>query len=91
MGAEGCLLAVADREPRTVAARAPFGVIDTTGAGDALFAGFLHTWLRTSDPDQAIVTAVLAAGWAVGFPGTSRYPTGPELDPLAPSAEHDPG
>ncbi|OHV21478.1 sugar kinase [Parafrankia soli] len=91
LGARGCLLAVAGRAPRTVVARAPFGVVDTTGAGDALFAGFLHTWLRSGDPDQAVVTAVLAAGWAVGFPGTGRYPTSAELDTLAADAPNDPG
>jgi sugar/nucleoside kinase (ribokinase family) len=80
LGADGCLLAVAGGSPpRRIAARAPFGVVDTTGAGDALFAGFLHTWLRTGDPDRAIATAVLAAGWAVGFPGTSRYPSAGDL------------
>jgi len=82
-GARGCLLATPGREPRTVAAWAPFGVTDTTGAGDALFTGFLHTWLRTGDPGQAIATAVLSAGWAVGFAGTGRYPTSADLDALA--------
>ncbi|MEX5637592.1 carbohydrate kinase family protein [Parafrankia sp. FMc2] len=91
LGAHGCLLAVAGRAPRTVAARAPFGVVDTTGAGDALFAGFLHTWLRTGDPDQSIITAALAAGWTVGFPGTGRYPTGADLDALASSAARELG
>ncbi|MCM3883926.1 carbohydrate kinase family protein [Frankia sp. R82] len=79
LGAAGCLLALPDREPRVIATRAPFGVVDTTGAGDALFAGFLHAWLRTQDPDRALATAVLAAGWTVGFPGTSRHPTTADL------------
>ncbi|KPM51630.1 sugar kinase [Frankia sp. CcI49] len=75
LGAAGCVRFLPGMSPRAVPAVAPFGVRDTTGAGDALFAGFLHYWLRSGDPDDAIDRAVLVAGWTVGFPGTGHYPT----------------
>ncbi len=75
LGAAGCVRFLPGAPARAVPAVAPFGVRDTTGAGDALFAGFLHYWLRSGDPDDAIDQAVLVAGWTVGFPGTANYPT----------------
>ncbi|WP_238434867.1 MULTISPECIES: carbohydrate kinase family protein [unclassified Frankia] len=71
LGAAGALLAVRDRPARRVPAVAPFGVVDTTGAGDALFAAFLHSLLAGRDPDTAAERAVLVAGCAVGTPGTA--------------------
>ncbi|CAO5190140.1 acarbose 7IV-phosphotransferase [Frankia sp. AiPs1] len=80
LGADGCLLAVAGGgPPRRIAAHAPLGVVDTTGAGDALFTGFLHAWLCSRDPDDAITMAIRTAGWAVAFPGTSHYATHADL------------
>ncbi len=82
LGARGALLATTDRPPRTVAALAPRGVVDTTGAGDALFAGFLHSRLATGDPGQALDHAILVAGLTVGVPGTERYPTAAQIRAL---------
>ncbi|MDT3446155.1 MULTISPECIES: carbohydrate kinase family protein [unclassified Pseudofrankia] len=73
LGADGALLAVRGRPARQVRAVAPHGVADTTGAGDALFAGFLHYWLAGGDPDDAMERAVLVAGCAVGTAGTSPH------------------
>ncbi|ONH32503.1 carbohydrate kinase family protein [Pseudofrankia asymbiotica] len=73
LGADGALLAVRGRPARFVRAVAPHGVVDTTGAGDALFAGFLHYWLGGGDPDDAMEHAVLVAGCAVGTAGTSPH------------------
>ncbi|MCM3921546.1 carbohydrate kinase family protein [Frankia sp. AiPs1] len=75
LAAAGCVRFLSDRPARAVPAVAPLGVRDTTGAGDALFAAFLHYWLRSADPDDAVDRAVLVAGWTVGFPGTGSYPT----------------
>ncbi|MEX5635740.1 carbohydrate kinase family protein [Parafrankia sp. FMc2] len=82
LGAAGCARFLPGKPPRAVPAVAPFGVRDTTGAGDALFAGFLHYWLRSGDPDDAIDRAVLVAGWTVGFPGTETYPTHDDIATL---------
>jgi sugar/nucleoside kinase (ribokinase family) len=71
LGGRGCLMGLTDGRLIEVAATAPRGVINTSGAGDALFASFLHGWLATGNPVAALEDAVLHAGWKVGntFPG----------------------
>ena len=83
-GNAGCVLGVADGRLVRVGAVAPRGVVSTAGAGDTLFASFLHSWLATGNPLSAIERAVLHAGWVVGdsFPCGAAL-TGPELDTLA--------
>lgn len=84
MGARGAL--VAGREGWYVRAEAvvPRGVVSTSGAGDALFATFLHTWLATADPARALSLAVLHAGWKIGHHTPSAVSLTPaELDTLA--------
>lgn len=65
-GARGCLLGLRDGTLVRVAGPAPRGVVNTSGAGDALFASFLHGWLATGNPVRALETAVLYAGWKIG-------------------------
>jgi sugar/nucleoside kinase (ribokinase family) len=62
------------RDGRLVTAKAvaPRGVINTSGAGDALFASFIHAWLATGNPIDALQTAVVYAGWQVGSVTPSR-------------------
>ncbi|WP_214102714.1 carbohydrate kinase family protein [Acrocarpospora catenulata] len=66
MGARGAVVGLRNRRLVTVEAVTPRGVINTTGAGDALFATFLHFWVSTGDPVQALQAAVLNAGWKIG-------------------------
>ncbi|MER7211509.1 carbohydrate kinase family protein [Streptosporangium sp. NPDC000239] len=66
LGARGALLATREGTLVRVRAVAPRGVVNTTGAGDALFATFLHFWCETGDPVRALRLAVLHAGWKVG-------------------------
>jgi sugar/nucleoside kinase (ribokinase family) len=70
-GADGAMLGLRDGTLVRAAAVAPRGVVSTAGAGDALFASFLHGWLATSNPVHALEAAVLHAGWKVGdaYPG----------------------
>ncbi|GLW05749.1 hypothetical protein Misp01_08790 [Microtetraspora sp. NBRC 13810] len=70
-GERGCLMGLKDGRLIEAAAVAPRGVVSTSGAGDALFASFLHTWLASHNPVAALEDAVLHAGWKVGdtFPG----------------------
>jgi sugar/nucleoside kinase (ribokinase family) len=90
LGADGALLAVRDRPARRLAAVAPHGVVDTTGAGDALFAGFLDAWLATGDPDLAAARAIMIAGCAVGTPGAGTHVTVDHVTRLA-AARRAPG
>lgn len=73
LGGRGCVMGLADGALIEVAAVAPRGVVSTAGAGDALFASFLHSWLATGNPVAALEDAVLHAGWKVGdtFPGAT--------------------
>ncbi|WP_433516288.1 carbohydrate kinase family protein [Nonomuraea sp. CA-143628] len=73
LGGRGCLMGLRDGTLIETAAVAPRGVASTAGAGDALFASFLHGWLATRNPVTALKDAVLHAGWKVGdtFPSTA--------------------
>jgi sugar/nucleoside kinase (ribokinase family) len=72
-GAEGALLGLRDGTLVRAVGVAPRGVVSTAGAGDTLFASFLHGWLATGNPARALEAAVLYAGWKVGdpLPGTA--------------------
>jgi sugar/nucleoside kinase (ribokinase family) len=72
-GAEGAMLGLRDGTLIQAEAVTPRGVVSTAGAGDALFASFLHGWLATGNPVDALQKAVLHAGWKVGdpLPGTA--------------------
>lgn len=47
----------------------PVNVVDTTGAGDAFNAGFLHSWLRTSDLERSLTAGVEAGALSVQSAG----------------------
>lgn len=93
-GAAGCLLCVRGEPPRMVPAVAPRRIASTVGAGDAMFAAFLHGLCNGLDPREAAGRAVLFAGWKIGSTGGGEgFLTGPELDRLyaAPVGTHAPG
>ncbi len=70
MGAHGSLLYVKkDRSFTHFAAAAPRGVINTVGAGDALFSAFIYYYVSTADPYESMRRAVMFAGWKVGCSG----------------------
>ncbi|GII66711.1 hypothetical protein Skr01_67960 [Sphaerisporangium krabiense] len=66
LGARGALAGTRDGSLIRVEAVAPRGVVNTSGAGDALFSGFLHVWRATGDPVRALRAAVVHAGWKIG-------------------------
>ncbi len=72
LGAEGALYAGADGVRARVPAE-PARVVDTTGAGDALCAGFLAAWLSGVPPEEA-----LARGVALGADAVVRVGARPE-------------
>ncbi len=67
-GADGAVLGLRDGTLVSAAAVAPRGVVNTSGAGDTLFASFLHGWLATGNPVGSLQSAVLHAGWRIGDP-----------------------
>jgi sugar/nucleoside kinase (ribokinase family) len=73
LGAGGALVATEGTQPARVAARAAV-VRDTTGAGDALCAGFLAAWLAGEPPAAAAVAGVMAASRAVSALGGRPQP-----------------
>jgi sugar/nucleoside kinase (ribokinase family) len=75
LGGRGCLMGLDDGRLVEVSAVAPRGVASTSGAGDALFASFLHSWLATGNAVTALEDAVLHAGWKIG----NRFPSAVSL------------
>jgi acarbose 7IV-phosphotransferase len=78
MGAKGAALGLRDGTLVRAGSVTPRGVVSTAGAGDALFASFLHGWLATSNPVDSLQAAVLHAGWKIGqpMPGTTSLSEG---------------
>jgi len=73
LGGEGALLAVKDdnfmeRVPE-VSTRP---IINTIGAGDALFSSFIHVFSETNDPYLAIRKAVIFASYKIGETGAAQ-------------------
>jgi sugar/nucleoside kinase (ribokinase family) len=68
LGAAGVVLAARGRTVLTIPAQA-VTTIDPTGAGDAFCAGFLHTWIGTSDPVAAANAGAALAARAVSTIG----------------------
>jgi len=66
MGARGALLALRSGETHHVPAQSVRPIVNTIGAGDALFAAFLHGYTRTGEALTALERAVLFAGWKIG-------------------------
>jgi sugar/nucleoside kinase (ribokinase family) len=73
LGAEGALLAVrADGAIERVPAVTTRPVVNTIGAGDALFASFIHAYRQTGDPYRAIRQAVVFASYKIGEAGAAQ-------------------
>lgn len=47
-------------------------IVNTIGAGNALFSAFLHYYAKTKDAKEAIKNALLFASYKIGFVGTSN-------------------
>lgn len=72
MGAQGALLAVrADNFIERVPAAHVRPVVSTIGAGDALFAAFVHAYVSAGDPYSAIRQAVVFAAHKIGVAGAA--------------------
>jgi sugar/nucleoside kinase (ribokinase family) len=79
-GSDGSVLGLRDGRLVTARAVAPLGVRNTSSAGDSLFASFLHGWLASGNPVEALSDAVVFAGWRIGHRDpTSVLLTEPQL------------
>jgi ribokinase len=87
LGAQGALLSVRrDNFLERIPAVITRPVVNTIGAGDALFSAFVYSYLRTRDPYQAIRKAVVFASYKIGEKGAAQgFLSGPALDDLAAS------
>ena len=72
LGAEGALLAVQGEALRRTPAVFTRPVVNTIGAGDALFSAFLHVYTQTDDPYLAIRKAVVFASYKIGAAGAAE-------------------
>lgn len=72
MGEHGALLSERGQDLFHAPALAPRTILNTIGAGDALFASFLDQLLRTAQARTALVRATLYAGWKIGESGASQ-------------------
>jgi sugar/nucleoside kinase (ribokinase family) len=72
LGAEGALLGVRDNARiEHIPAVRTRPVVNTIGAGDALFSAFVHSYHHTGDPYLAIRQAVVFASYKVGATGAA--------------------
>lgn len=73
LGNKGALLAVKkDNFVERIAAISTRPVVNTIGAGDALFSAFIHTYQQTGDPYLAIRKAVIFASYKIGTSGAAE-------------------
>jgi ribokinase len=73
LGAAGALLAV--REDAFIGrlpALQPDTVVNTIGAGDALFSAFIHGYAKTGDPYLALKKASVFASYKIGSTGAAQ-------------------
>lgn len=73
MGAEGALLYVKKDQSFTqfpsVLTRP---IVNTIGAGDALFSSFIHYFNKTNDPYSSLKKAIVYASWKIGEKGAAQ-------------------
>jgi ribokinase len=72
LGADGALLAVQGEAPQRTPAVFTRPVVNTIGAGDALFSAFLHVYAQTGDPYLAMRKAMVFASYKIGAAGAAE-------------------
>ncbi len=72
MGEKGAMLLDAGKNEVSVITAYKSGkIVNTVGAGDALFSSFLHFYIKDGDAQTALQKAVVFAGIKIGFNGAS--------------------
>lgn len=86
-GGKGAMLLDAGRgEVLAVPAYAPPRIVNTVGAGDALFSAFLHFYLKYRDAEAALRRAVIFAGLKIGAKGAAEgFRPAPEIESICQS------
>ena len=70
MGAKGALMYVKEEDKFYELPAVSVGeVVNTVGAGDALFSGFLHYYVKGETPVEALQKAQIFASYKIGFDG----------------------
>lgn len=84
LGAEGALLAVQkDDFIGRFPAVSTRPIVNTIGAGDALFSSFIHSYRQSGDPYLAIRKAIVFASYKIGTSGAAEgFLNADELDDL---------
>ena len=73
LGSDGVLLSVsADNFMERIPAVQTRPVVNTIGAGDALFSAFIHRYLQSGDPYEAIQKSVVFASYKIGKNGAAE-------------------
>ena len=91
MGSEGLYMAVkADGYRAQLPAVRTRPVVNTIGAGDALFSSFVHFYGKDRNPYTAIQKAQYFASYKIGENGAAMgFLSEPELEALMKNAEND--
>jgi len=73
LGADGAMIAHRDDiKPTRLPVVSARPVVNTIGAGDALFSGFLHGWLQHHHHVEALRHAIVFAAWKIGEKAASE-------------------
>ncbi len=78
LGKEGCYATDGDIEIRVDAFKVK--AVDTTGAGDAFNAGFLHAWIRGYDLEMCLKAGNFSAAKCVKSYGARNFPNRMEME-----------
>lgn len=84
MGADGALLSLKNGYVQHFPAVKTRPIVNTIGAGDALFSAFVHTYCQNHDPVDALTKATLFASYKIGETGAAMgFLSESELNQLA--------
>jgi len=73
MGSQGALMAVRkDNFLELIPAVRTRPIVNTIGAGDALFSSFIHFYAKTGNPYDALSKAIVFASWKIGEKGAAE-------------------
>jgi acarbose 7IV-phosphotransferase len=83
LGANGAMLFTREAQPQHMPAIKTREIVNTIGAGDALFSSFNHFYAKTQNALESLKKAVLFASYKIGETGAANgFLTEPELQAL---------